>query len=63
MDDYAQFRGPKKLCAKECILIIDRDTGEAILEKISDTVQLKAIRCGGETVWFRGEGWEISDVC
>lgn len=44
MDDYAQFRGPKKTCAKECILIIDRVTGEAILERISDTVQLKAIR-------------------
>ena len=41
-----QFRGPKKTCAKECILIIDRETGEAILERISDTVHLKAIRYG-----------------
>ena len=32
------------MCTKECILIIDRNTGEAILERISDTVQLKAIR-------------------
>ena len=44
MEGYAQFRGPKKNCTKECILIIDRVTGEAKLERISDTVQLKAIR-------------------
>ena len=43
-DGYVQFRGPKKNCTKECILIIDRVTGEAILERISDTVQLKATR-------------------
>lgn len=42
--DFAQFRGPKKSCVKECILIIDTTTEEAILERISDTVQLKATR-------------------
>lgn len=43
-DDAFQFRGPKKPCLKECVLIINTDTGEAILEKISNTMQLKAIR-------------------
>ncbi len=44
MDGVAQFRGPKKACMKECVLIIDTQSGEAILEKISNTVQLKAVR-------------------
>jgi len=52
-DDYVQFRGPKKRCMKECILIIDSDTGEAILERISDTVQLKATRY----VWL---SWSVA---
>ena len=46
VDDVAQFRGPRKNCTKECVLIIDTQTGEAILEKISNTVQLKAVRWG-----------------
>ena len=44
VDDAFQFRGPKKPCLKECVLIINTETGEAILEKISNTMQLKAIR-------------------
>ena len=39
------FKGSRKACTKECILIINGKTGEATLEKISDTVQLKVVRC------------------
>ncbi len=40
----AQFRGPKKPVTKECVLIIDTVSGEAVLERISNNIQLKAIR-------------------
>ena len=44
-DDVAQFRGPKKPpVTKECVLIIDTVSGEAVLERISNNIQLKAIR-------------------
>ena len=39
------FKGSRKPCTKECILIINAKTGEATLEKISDAVQLKVVRC------------------
>ena len=42
----AQFRGPKKPVTKECVLIIDTVSGEAVLERISNNIQLKAIRLG-----------------
>ncbi|XP_064401266.1 ELL-associated factor 2-like isoform X2 [Halichondria panicea] len=45
-DDVAQFRGPKKPVTKECVLIIDTVSGEAVLERISNNIQLKAIRDG-----------------
>ena len=43
-DDVAQFRGPKRPCTRECVLIINTETGEAILEKISSSVNLKSVR-------------------
>lgn len=42
------FKGSRKPCTKECVLIINAKTGEATLEKISDTVQLKVVRDGTE---------------
>lgn len=43
-DDVSQFRGPKRPCTRECVLIINTETGEAILEKISSSVNLKSVR-------------------
>ena len=43
-DDVAQFRGPKRPCTRECVLIINTETGEAILEKIGSSVKLKSVR-------------------
>lgn len=43
-DDVAQFRGPKRPCTRECVLIINTETGEAILEKIGSSVNLKSVR-------------------
>ncbi|CAI7993730.1 ELL-associated factor 1 [Geodia barretti] len=45
-DDVAQFRGPKRPCTRECVLIINTETGEAILEKIGSSVNLKSVRDG-----------------
>ena len=38
------FRGPKKPYAKECVLIIDHNTGEITLERLSHNIQLKKTR-------------------
>nr|CAG4648393.1 EOG090X0IV9 [Moina brachiata] len=38
------FRGPKKSYAKECVLIIDHNTGEITLERLSHNIQLKKTR-------------------
>jgi ELL-associated factor len=38
------YRGPKRPCPKKCILIIDRDTGEVTLERVTSTMQLKRVR-------------------
>ena len=38
------FKGGKRPCTKECILIIDKETGEITLEKLSSTLQLKKSR-------------------
>ena len=43
-DDVVQFRGPKRPCTRECVLIINTETGEAILEKIGSSVSLKSVR-------------------
>lgn len=39
------FRGPKKPYTKECVLIIDHNTGEITLERLSHNIQLKKTRC------------------
>nr|CAG4649005.1 EOG090X0IV9 [Polyphemus pediculus] len=41
------FRGPKKPYAKECVLIIDHNTGEITLERLSHNIQLKKTRAEG----------------
>lgn len=41
------FKGSKKPYQKECVLIIDHDTGEITLEKLSCNVQLKKTRAEG----------------
>ena len=38
------FRGPKKSHTKECVLIIDHNTGEITLERLSHNIQLKKTR-------------------
>lgn len=40
----SMFRGPKKPYAKECVLIIDHNTGEITLERLSHNIQLKKTR-------------------
>nr|CAG4649840.1 EOG090X0IV9 [Scapholeberis mucronata] len=41
------FRGPKKPYTKECVLIIDHNTGEITLERLSHNIQLKKTRAEG----------------
>nr|CAG4642199.1 EOG090X0IV9 [Eurycercus lamellatus] len=43
----SMFRGPKKPYAKECVLIIDHNTGEITLERLSHNIQLKKTRAEG----------------
>ncbi|XP_062517717.1 ELL-associated factor 1-like [Corticium candelabrum] len=38
------YRGPKRPCPKKCIMIVDRETGEITLERVSSTMQLKRVR-------------------
>lgn len=38
------FKGSQRQYQKECVLIIDRDTGEITLEKLSACIQLKKTR-------------------
>ncbi|XP_057293110.1 ELL-associated factor 1-like [Hydractinia symbiolongicarpus] len=38
------YKGGKKPCTKECILIIDKDTGEITLERLSSNIPLKKSR-------------------
>ena len=41
----SMFRGPKKPYGnKECVLIIDHNTGEITLERLSHNIQLKKTR-------------------
>jgi len=40
------FKGGRKPCSKECILIIDKATGEITLERISSNIPLKKSRTG-----------------
>ncbi|XP_065896602.1 ELL-associated factor 1-like [Dysidea avara] len=43
-EHVTQFRGGKKICQKECVLIINTKTREATLERVTNTVQLKVLR-------------------
>ncbi|XP_013402429.1 ELL-associated factor 1 [Lingula anatina] len=43
------YKGNKRPCQKECVLIIDHRTGEITLEKLSSTVQLKKTRTEGSS--------------
>lgn len=38
------FSGPRKPYAKECVLIIDPDTGECVLEKLTSSINVKKTR-------------------
>lgn len=38
------YRGSKKPCPKECILVVDKEKRTIILERLASTVQLKKIR-------------------
>jgi len=42
------FKGSKRPCNKECILIIDKETGEVTLEKLASNIQLKKIRSSNQ---------------
>lgn len=43
------FKGNKRPYQKDCVLIINHDTGEFVLEKLSSSIQVKKTR------------WDISD--
>ncbi|XP_065059314.1 ELL-associated factor 1-like [Rhopilema esculentum] len=44
------FKGSKRPCAKDCVLIIDKDTGEVTLEKLASNIQLKKIRSANHSI-------------
>uniref|UniRef100_T2M7W4 ELL-associated factor 1 n=1 Tax=Hydra vulgaris TaxID=6087 RepID=T2M7W4_HYDVU len=54
---FTTYKGGKKPCFKECILIIDQQTGEIILERISSNIPLKKHR-----IDRTGESAKISQV-
>lgn len=43
-DGTTVFKGPTRPYSKECVLIIDKDTGEFVLEKLNHNVQVKKTR-------------------
>nr|CAG4644460.1 EOG090X0IV9 [Lepidurus arcticus] len=43
------FRGPQKPYGKECVLIIDNETGEITLERLSQSLMLKKTRAEGSS--------------
>lgn len=66
------FKGNKRPYQKDCVLIINHDTGEFVLEKLSSSIQVKKTRCVFQSVsisqhrkgsllsrsrvWYRAEG-------
>ena len=62
------FKGNKRPVAKECVLIIDHDTGTYVLEKINQGVALKKTRyfCNPtvmyENLYFTAIEIRIDDV-
>ncbi|XP_053699491.1 ELL-associated factor 1 [Synchiropus splendidus] len=43
------FRGNKRPYQKDCVLIINHDTGEFVLEKLSSSIQVKKTRAEGSS--------------
>ncbi|KAK7157144.1 hypothetical protein R3I93_008576 [Phoxinus phoxinus] len=43
------FKGNKKPYQKDCVLIINHDTGEFVLEKLSSSIQVKKTRAEGSS--------------
>uniref|UniRef100_A0A1A8NTZ5 ELL associated factor 1 n=2 Tax=Nothobranchius TaxID=28779 RepID=A0A1A8NTZ5_9TELE len=43
------FKGNKRLYQKDCVLIINHDTGEFVLEKLSSSIQVKKTRAEGSS--------------
>ena len=41
---HTVFKGNKRPVQKECVLVINHDTGEFTLEKLSNAIQLKKTR-------------------
>ncbi|XP_041366068.1 ELL-associated factor 2-like [Gigantopelta aegis] len=46
---HTVYKGNKKPCPKECVLIIDHDTGTFTLERLASAVQLKKTRMEGSS--------------
>lgn len=42
--EHTIFKGSQRPYQKECVLIIDRRTGEVVLEKLSSNIQVKKTR-------------------
>ncbi|XP_008046108.1 ELL-associated factor 1 [Carlito syrichta] len=43
------FKGNKRPYQKDCVLIINHDTGECVLEKLSSSIQVKKTRAEGSS--------------
>ncbi|GAB1604858.1 ELL-associated factor 1-like [Argonauta hians] len=46
---HTVYKGNKRTCPKECVLIIDNATGSVTLEKLSNTIQVKKTRAEGSS--------------
>lgn len=47
--DHTVYKGNKRQCLKECVLIIDHQTGTFTLEKLTNNIQLKKTRTEGSS--------------
>lgn len=47
--DHTVYKGNKRPCLKECVLIIDHQTGTFTLEKLTNNIQLKKTRIEGSS--------------
>lgn len=46
---HTVYKGNKRPCPKECVLIIDKPSGTVTLEKLSNTIQVKKTRAEGSS--------------
>ncbi|PIO32880.1 hypothetical protein AB205_0125070, partial [Aquarana catesbeiana] len=46
------FKGNKRPYQKDCVLIINHDTGEYVLEKLSSSIQVKKTRWFSPMIWL-----------